>query len=326
MIIARTPLRVSLVGGGTDLDEFLNLGYEGAAVSFTIKKYVYILLKKNFNPFFRISYSSLENKEKISQINHSIVRNALKYFKINSNLEIISSSDVPDLGTGLGSSSAYTTGLIISLKKFLNQNEYNKKNLVNLCTFIEKRLAGNKIGLQDQCACAYGGLNFLKFYPNKNFSVSKIHLKEKNIESFVGNLFLVYTNIQRNTTSILKKTKITKSNLVFFNNLTNLAYTLKRELEKNNYQAIGNILNEGWELKKSAFGKNIYNNYIDDLYKYALSHGAEGGKLLGAGKGGFFLFYVKTKNKNFFLNSFKKMTIMNCSYESQGSKIIYSDT
>jgi D-glycero-alpha-D-manno-heptose-7-phosphate kinase len=325
MIIARTPLRVSLVGGGTDLDEFLNFGYEGAAVSFTIKKYVYISLKKNFNSFFRISYSSLENKEKISQINHKIIRNTLNYFKINSPLEIISSSDVPDLGTGLGSSSAFTTGLIILLKRFSNQKDNNKKNLVNLCTFIEKKLVGNKIGLQDQCACAYGGLNFLKFYPNKSFSVAKINLSEKNINSFTNNLFLVYTNIQRSTNNILKKIKITKSNLIFFNNLTNLANLLKRELDKKNYQAIGDILDESWELKKSAFGKNIYSNYIDDLYKHALLNGAEGGKLLGAGRGGFFLFYVKNKNKKKFLNSFNNYKILNCSYENQGSKIIYND-
>ena len=267
----------------------------------------------------------MENKEKINQINHRIVRSTLEYFKIHTNLEIISSSDVPDLGTGLGSSSAYTTGLIISLKKFLNQSDSNKKNLVNLCTFIEKKLAGNKIGLQDQCACVYGGLNFFKFYPNKNFSVAKINLLEKNIKVFTNNLFLIYTNIQRNTTDILKKNKINKTNLIFFNNLTRLAYLLKSELEKKNFQEIGNILKESWGLKKLAFGKNIYNNYIDDMYEHGISHGAEGGKLLGAGKGGFFLFYVKNKNKEKFLNSFKKMKILNCSYESQGSKIIYND-
>jgi D-glycero-alpha-D-manno-heptose-7-phosphate kinase len=322
MIISRTPFRISFAGGGSDLPSFYRQE-PGAVLSTTINKYVYIVI----HPFFetkkiQLKYSKTELVSSIEEIRHPIFKEVLKIYQLTG-VDLNSIADVPS-GTGLGSSSSFTVGLLNAVYAYLNQaiaSEY----LGKLACEIEIERLGNVIGKQDQYATACGGLNFISFYPDESVNIEKIIMKPDKRKELEENLIMIYTGNIRSANSFLKQQNEAIAVRDKFENqkkMVHLAYHLKETLEHNNIDDFGYFLHEGWLLKKSLT-KEISNSMIDDIYKKGLKAGALGGKLLGAGGGGFVLFYCPKEKQNNFRKQMVQFIEMKFQFENQGTKIIY---
>lgn len=321
MILSKTPFRISFIGGGTDYCE-LNKDSPGHIISTTVNKYMYIMLNNKFDNNFRISYSITENVKSINSINHVLIRNTLKYFKINQGLEIITMADIPSSGSGLGSSSALVVGLV-NLICDLKKINVSKEKIAKIASEIEIRLCKKKIGLQDQYNTSYGGFNEYKFYYDKKVKVQKIKIDNKRLEYFQKNLLLFYTGINRKTEKILRysnKKKIINLNL----RIKKLVKDFKYELTRGDINLLGKIVEESWIIKKET-NKRISNNYFDDIYSLAKKNGVEGGKLLGAGGGGFFLFFANPLKHNYIIRKLSSLNNINFKFSNEGSKIINID-
>jgi D-glycero-alpha-D-manno-heptose-7-phosphate kinase len=330
MIISRTPFRVSLFGGGTDYPSWFENNSPGSVISFSINKYSY-LLTRPLPPFFdynyRIRYYKKEEVKKISDIEHPTVRESLKFFKLhNKKIDISHMSDLP-AQSGLGSSSSFTVGLIHSLST-MNNIYKTKKELAYDAIKIENDILKENIGCQDQVACSFGGLNQIKFEKNRTITVEQIFLTEKNLEKFQESLFLVFTNLQRNAnkTAAEQITRIQNhKNDEYLNEITQITKYANEEIffkKKIDLDKLGEALNQQWSVKKKL-ADNITNHTIDRIYNSGIKNGAIGGKLLGAGNGGFFIFVVKKKNQKKFLDSFKKSIVVHVKIDTTGSQIIY---
>ena len=326
MIISKTPLRISFVGGGSDLPAYIQ-HKQGAVLSTSIDKFVYVSINKKIKKGIRLAYSEIEEVTKIENIKHNVIKQTLKYFSRLNNIEITSTADIPSKGSGLGSSSAFTNGLINSIIHY-NKNKISKKKLAEISSFIEIKKCKEHIGYQDQYATAYGGFNFIEFSKSK-VTVKPIKCSKKIINKLENNIIIFNTNIARRASTILKKQQQNIYKHPELKNsidkMVNIAYQLKKALELNNLSDFGKILNENWELKKSL-SKNISNEIIDHYYYKALQNGAYGGKLLGAGNGGFLLFYAKKENHKKLIRALKDLQHVNIKFENEGSKIIYDDT
>lgn len=320
MIISKTPLRISFVGGGSD--NLINQkDFEGKVLSTTINKFVYLCVNKKFDNNIRFSYSITENVSRSFKLHHPIARNVLKHFKISNGLEISSIADIPSSGSGLGSSSAFLVGLINCLNSYKNKT-MSKKDLAKLACNIELIKMRQPIGMQDQYSAAYGGFNSMIFKNNKVI-VNKFLLNNERLKKFEESLVLVSTNKTRDANTILRNVKNIK-NIKSLKEIVNLVDIFKYELCYGDINNLGRILHESW-IKKKELSRNVSNNYLDSIYSYALKQGALGGKLLGAGGGGFFLFFINKNYKKNFLNKMKKFNIVDFNFYNLGSKIIYND-
>ena len=323
MILTQTPFRISLIGGGSDLPSFYK-NYGGAVISFSIDKYIYITLNNKFSKGYRVSYSETENCQTLEQIKHDIVRESIRLSEIIDDLEITSIADIPS-GSGLGSSSSFAVGLLQGLYKYDNRN-YSKQELADIACEIEINILDKPIGKQDQYAAAFGGINLLEFNKNESVSVQPINLNTNTKEEMFSRFLLFHTGGVRSADNILKEQVFNLENNKKHSELTKslvgLTYELYDQLKNNNINDIGKILDKGWQIKKNLSSK-ITNDYINDLYDKSIDAGAEGGKLLGAGKSGFILLYAEKK----YHTSIKKALGLNevkfCLNE-KGSKIIYS--
>ena len=324
MIISKTPFRISFVGGGSDLSEFY-LEHGGAVVSTTIDKYIYLSIHKYFEKDKSLlKYSETELVDNNDKIKHKIIKEVFNYFSI-SNVDFNSTADIPS-GTGMGSSSAFTCGLI-NLCTGLNKISMNPNEVAELACNIEINLLKEPIGKQDQYACSNGGLNLITFSKENKVVSKKIEISNSNLKMLENNLFLYYTNINRKASDILtEQKKNTKSEIRSINNLikmTEMAYDLEKSLSSGKIDDLGFMLNEAWHLKKQL-ASNISNNTIDELYNFGMQSGAIGGKLLGAGGGGFVLFYVQEKKQTDFKKRMKKNQSLDFNFETKGSHIIYN--
>ena len=325
MIISRTPLRISFFGGGTDYPIWYRK-YGGSVISSSINKYIYIS-SRNLFPFFkhniRLSYAIVEEIQNINEISHPSIKEILKFLKIKKGIEIHYDGDLPGK-SGLGSSSSFIVGLLNCLAAQLNY-KYTKKILLKNSLLIEQKKVGDLVGSQDQVAAVYGGLNHIKFKKNGDIKVNKIKITQKNIKNFEESLLLVYTGLLRSSNDIAKTfySKMNKKNkfLDSINSLTNDALKI---FNNGNIDDIGKLLNETWQMKKKLSNK-ISNDKINNLYDKALEAGALGGKLLGAGGGGFLLLYVKKNKQKDVKSIFKKNIIIPIKLEKDGSKIIHND-
>ena len=315
MIITKTPFRISFVGGGTD--NLKNQKFTGQVVSSTINKYIYIGLNKKFDDKIRFSYSRTENVKNVDKIKHEMLRETFKYFKINGGFEVVSVGDIPSSGSGLGSSSSFLVGLIKCINKYKNLN-LSKKKIAELACNIEIKILKKPIGMQDQYSAAYGGLNHIIF-KKKKIIVKKLNISAKRLKNFEDNLFLYFTDITRKSNKILKEVK-KNNNLKTLKKISNLTSGFLRELKKGKLDNLGEILHKGWILKKSL-SLNTTSSRLDKMYTYALSSGALGGKLLGAGGGGFFLFYVPKKNHKSFINKMRKFKKINFKFHTDQTKV-----
>lgn len=323
MIITRTPFRISFAGGGSDLASYYE-NYGGAVISTAINKYVYLSMHPYFfkNGFF-LKYKNVEDVHDVEDIKHSIIREVFKLYNI-SGVDFNSSADIPS-GTGLASSSAFTCGLI-ALCNAYNETYLSKEDIAAEACHVEIDLLKAPIGKQDQYACACGGLNFIEFEPSGKVNVEKIFLTTDGYNRLEKNLMLFYTGITRSANDILsEQNKITVSNSRKVNNLhkmVQLAKDLKQELLCNHMDAMGEILHQGWMYKKELTSQ-ISNNYIDDMYDIALKNGASGGKLLGAGGGGFLLFYVKEENHQRLRYALRNLKEVPFKFDNKGVNVIY---
>lgn len=325
MIIVRAPLRVSLCGGGSDLPTFYEK-YGGCVISTTIKKYVYLTL----NPaFYRndivLKYSKTEVAHDYTEIEHSIFRDAFRRFDIKG-VEIASMADVPS-GTGLGSSSAFTVALLKLLYTYNNQHISTYKVAKEACE-IEIEDLKNPIGKQDQFASAFGGLKYYEFQPNGFVKVEPIVMLPESFQKLEDNLMLFYTGIKHDASKILseqsknlasdpEKEKATLA-------LCELTRELKEHLEENDVDFVGDLLNRAWKIKKQL-AKSISGCEIDQYYDLAIQAGAMGGKLLGAGGGGFLLFYVKPEQQESVRQALINLKEMNFEIDNSGVSILYDN-
>lgn len=325
MIVTKSPLRMSFVGGGSDLPSYYKRN-RGAVLSTSVDKYVYITVNKKFDKSIRLSYSITENVSDLKQIKHPIVRNTLELLNINDGIEITSISDIPSEGSGLGSSSSFTVGLLNALHEYKDQ-KITKEELGRMASHIEINMCGDSIGKQDQYASAYGGLNLIEFKEDDTVVVRPVNCKRETINKMEESIIVFYTGRTRSASNLLseqskKMTQTDKRHLM--SKMVSLVYDMKSLIENNNVDTIGELLDQNWQLKRQI-SEGITNSLIDEIYSKAIQAGAKGGKLLGAGSGGFMMFYAP-KDKHFdisqALKSLKKVPFC---FENTGSKVIYSE-
>lgn len=322
MIITRTPFRISFAGGGSDLPAFYRKN-GGAVLSTTIDKYMFIAV----HPFFdaqktQLKYSKTELISNFDDIQHPIFREVLKMHGI-SGVDINSIADIPS-GTGLGSSSSFTVGLLHALSA--HQGKFmSPEQLAALACHIEIERLKEPIGKQDQYAAAYGGLNFITFYPDEAVNVEKIIMNAAKKHELEDNLLMIYTGDVRSASAILKEQGESISQFEKFSvqqRMVELTYLLRDALQANNLNDFGRILHEGWLLKKSLT-KGISTNHVDTIYEQGIRAGATGGKLLGAGGGGFILFYCPKEKQDEFRRSMLDYRELSFKFDNFGSKHVY---
>ena len=333
MIISRTPFRISFFGGGTDYPEWFEQ-YGGATISTTIDKYCYINLRTlppYFNYKYRFRYFEREEVNKINRIKHPSIKNCLKYLgfnKIKEGLEVVHNADVPAL-SGLGSSSTFTVGMLHALHGHHNQL-IKKEKLMKEAIHVERNLIGENVGCQDQMAAAFGGLNHTQYRKNKNIKVESIFINDYEKNKLEKNAVLLFTG-QKRIADIIAKDQVrnikNNKSLKYLEKINKLTQQAKEEIflsHKIDYKKFGLALIELWELKKNLSNK-ISNDYIDSIFSLAMNSGAYGGKLLGAGAGGFILFFFPENKKKIFLKKTKNLLHVPFKLEKLGSKIIYKN-
>ena len=324
MIISKTPYRVSLFGGGTDHHDYFSK-HNGITVGGSINKYIYISLRKLpvfFKHRFRISWSKIEKVKKIENITHPIVRELLKYFKLKNGLEIHYDGDLPG-NSGTGSSAAFCVGLIKCLAKYTKKN-LTKKEIALLAYKIEKNKLNESTGLQDHIYATYGGFSKV-IYTKKTFKISKI-TNDKSIQKRIeNNLILFYTYKSRVAHNIEKKkfSNINKK-LKNLNKMKSMAYQSIKHIKNKDTNKIGLLLDQFWQHKKKL-STNVTNKKIDNYYSIAIKNGALGGKLIGAGGGGFLLIYAQKKYHNKIIKSLNKLTPIKFNFSNKGSEIIENE-
>ncbi|HET8672388.1 MAG TPA: hypothetical protein VFL87_02035 [Thermoleophilaceae bacterium] len=294
MLITRTPLRISIGGGGTDLPSFYTRR-EGFVISAAINKYVYIALNKTFTDDYLLKYSELERRGSVPEIAHAIIREALRMHEIPPGLEMVSLADIP-AGTGLGSSGAFTVGLLRALYAFKREH-VTSVALAEQSAHIEIDILGEPVGKQDQYIAAFGGLTCFEFHSDGRVSVSPLAISQDTLHDLEERLLLFFTGYSRAAGSILADQR-ERSDEEDEEMLANLEYTrelglrIKAALEADDGRSFGTLMHEHWE-RKRARSAGMSNERIDGLYELGLANGAVGGKLVGAGAGGFLMFYAE---------------------------------
>ncbi len=321
MLITKTPYRISFFGGGTDYPVWYQK-HGGAFLSTTIDKYVYLTVRQlpSFSDSnYRIVWSKVETVNKIKNIQHNVVREMLNNFNFKTGMEVHYQGDLP-ARSGMGSSSSFVVGLMNS---FLNikKKRVSTKDLAKKSIYFEQKTLKEVVGMQDQISATYGGFNKVDIDRDGNYKIKKIKIDNK-IKEFNKNLVLIFTGINRTANEIAGQ---------YVSNLKNKEYEMKeissqvkegeRLLLKNKFNDFGRLLHEGWKLKKSL-GKVITNQKIDDLYEFSLKHGALGGKILGAGGGGFMLLYLPKNKIINFKKKLKNTTIIPFNFSESGSEIL----
>ena len=297
MIITRSPLRITLGGGGTDLPSYYE-EHTGFLIAAAIDKYVYITIHKTFNPELIIKYSKMERVQSAHEIEHPIIREALRLTKIPAGgMEITSMADIP-AGTGLGSSGSFTTALLRALHA-LSMTPVQPQALAEQACHLEIDVLGEPIGKQDQYIAAYGGLTCFRFHSNGHVEAWPLNISEETLYNLEDNLLLFFTGYSRSASSVLKE-QDSKSRAYDKEMIANLHFVkeLGREskaaLEAGDLNRFADLMNVHWDHKKKR-SKSMSNDVIDDWYKLARANGALGGKLIGAGGGGFLMFYAEDR-------------------------------
>ena len=328
MFITKTPFRISFFGGGTDLPSWSREN-GGKVLSTTFDKYCYISVRslpEFFDHKYRIVYSKIENTKEINQIQHPAVREILRYFDIRKGLEIHHDSDLP-ARSGLGSSSSFSVGLINALNSY-KKKSFMKYDLASLAIHIEQDLIRECVGSQDQVAAAYGGFNEIEFHQDSTFLVKPLAAKKSRLDELNDNLMLFFTGIQRFAS------EVSASQIANIGNCTSEMNTLSDMVDqgvsilKNTNTSIdefGFLLNESWNIKKTL-SPNISSSKIDELYSSGLSCGALGGKVLGAGGGGFMLFFVRPEDQHKVKAKLKNLVHVPFKFENSGSTFILNGT
>jgi D-glycero-alpha-D-manno-heptose-7-phosphate kinase len=323
MIVSKTPLRMSFVGGGSDLPAFYKEEV-GAVLSTSINKYMYIAVNRKFDGKIRLSYTKTEEVDSPSAVEHPLVREALLLTGIEGGIEIASMADIPSRGSGLGSSSSYTVGLLNAL--FAYKNEFaSKEALARLACEIEIERCKEPIGKQDQFAAAYGGLNLIRFQPDESVSVDPVICRPELFAALQASMLVFFTGRTRSASAVLaeqSKAMQGQGRRLLVRRMVQLAFDLKTELESGSLQAFGTILDENWRLK-SQLTAGITDPQIDAWYSTGMSHGALGGKLLGAGNGGFLLFFAPPQCHSAISSALAGLQVVPFSFDRSGAQIVF---
>ena len=320
MIISRTPLRISFAGGGSDLREYYT-HKQGAVTSTAIKKHMYVTINRRFDDTIRVSYSKTEIVNHVGELHHELVREAMKLVGIEKGIEITTISDVP-AGTGLGSSSSLTVGLLNALYAYTGVSASPKRLAKEACR-IEIDIINEPIGKQDQYIAAFGGLNHIRFNPDETVFVDPVIMKPELKKELNARVSLFYMGLKSEGHSVLKRQKEnTKARLDTLDQLVQLAIEMPTILNKGDLDEFGNLLHQGWILKKKL-AKGISDKRIDEIYARAIRAGALGGKILGEGGGGFLLLTFPPEKHLAIKAAIHECKEFPFKFDPQGSKIIY---
>lgn len=323
MIVSKTPLRMSFVGGGSDLPAFFR-EEAGAVLSTSIDKYMYICVNKKFDGRIRISYTRTEDVERREEVEHPLVREALNLVGIAGGIEIASMADIPSKGSGLGSSSAYTVGLLNALYAYRNQFA-SKEKLASQACEIEIDRCGEPIGKQDQYAAAYGGLNLIHFHPDDSVSVDPVICKPSMLQEMEDSILVFFTGRTRSASAVLanqSEAMRTTDRRVLMRRMVRLAFEMKEQLESGILEHLGDLLDENWRLK-AQLTAGITDPQIDAWYAAGIARGALGGKLLGAGNGGFMMFYAPKERHRQITAELSDLEPVKFRFDRTGAQIVF---
>jgi D-glycero-alpha-D-manno-heptose-7-phosphate kinase len=324
VIISKTPLRMSFTGGGSDMSAYY-LREQGAVLSTSINKYIYVTVNSKFDNGVRVAYSKNEEVAVVGDIEHPIVRASLNYMGIDGGVEITTVADIPAKGTGLGSSSSFTVGLLNALYAYQGRRCQKSRLAEEGCT-IEIDRCGEPIGKQDQYAAAFGGLNLIEFSSDESVRTTPIICSAARIREFNSNLLVFYTGKTRSASDILRQQSQDlghdQKKLQALKRMVAITYELRSELEHGDLEALGSFLHENWLLKKTL-NKSISSSEIDAWYEIACKNGALGGKLMGAGAGGFLMFYAPAELHDKIAASLSPLKKIDIQFEREGSQIIF---
>lgn len=324
MIISKTPFRISFLGGGTDLPVHYRR-HGGAVLSTTIDKFMYVAVNPRFEDTIRVAYTRTEIVESLEELKHELVREALRLTGIGSGVEVVTIADVP-AGTGLGSSSSLTVGLLNALYAYRGMF-VSRERLAREACEIEIDVLGHPIGKQDQYAAAYGGLNFIRFNPDDTVFVEPVICAPEVKRELFESLLIFYTGIKRRAGTILaEQARRSGHREEALKRLAELADAGRRSLGEGDLEGFGRLLHEGWEIKRTL-ASGISRPEIDGWYRAAREAGALGGKILGAGGGGFLLLFCPPQDKDRVRARLSRLGLreFQVAYEPQGSRIIYQD-
>ncbi|MEW5976929.1 MAG: GHMP kinase [Acidobacteriota bacterium] len=324
MIVTQTPLRISFFGGGTDFPDFF-LKEGGCVLSAAINKYIFVIIKKRFDSKIRVGYTKTELVDDIDEIQHELVRECLRKTGIRKGVEIATMADVPSSGSGLGSSSSVTVGLLNAMYQYLAQPRHLESLAREACE-IEITTLRKPIGMQDQYIASYGGQRFISFGPEDRVTVESAAPENGHSTRLNQNLMLFFTNTTRKAETILceQATNISARTDVL-KELKRTALVARECLRSGSFDEFGLLLDKAWQLKKQLASK-ISNNSIDHIYQSACKAGALGGKITGAGGGGFLLLYCRPHRQDDVRAVLRNLPELSFAFERSGTKIIFDDS
>lgn len=323
MIIVQTPLRVSFFGGGTDFPAYY-LAEGGCVLTSSIDKYIFVMIKQRFDDFIRVGYTKTEIVETVDQVQHELIREAMRRTGIRSGVEITTMGDIP-AGTGLGSSSAVTVGALHAMYAYSSEMVLAERLAQEACQ-IEIETLGKPIGKQDQYISAYGGLRFLEFCPNGEVVSTRVELDPAIERRFSESLLLFYTGVTREAASILEEQKHKVSaNGADLREIKRMAWQARADLCDGKLEAFGTLLDESWTVKK-RLASQISNGKIEEIYQRAKKAGALGGKIAGAGGGGFLLLFCPPEKRESVRGALGDLRELPFQLTRDGTKVIFNHT
>ena len=322
MIITQTPLRISFLGGGTDFRDYY-LQEEGCVLSSAIDKYVFVIIKERFDDKIRVGYTKTEMIDSLNEVQHELVRETLRKTGITKRIEVATMGDVPSTGSGLGSSSTVTVGLLNAMYTYLGETR-DAATLAQEACEIEIEVLGKPIGKQDQYIAAYGSMRFFRFQPNERVEIETIELEDNEKRRFNQNLMLFFTGVTRKSSTILTEQRAnTNDHLEVLRQMKSLALEARKCIIEGAFDEFGAILHQGWECKKQLASK-ITNSQIDEIYRLARRAGAIGGKITGAGGGGFLLLYCPQEKQDDVRAALHHLRELPFRLERDGTKVIFN--
>lgn len=322
MIISKTPLRVSLLGGGTDFKDYYRAS-GGMVVSCTLDKYIYVIVKERFDDLIVLNYSRRETASNLEDIQHGIIRECLRMVGINRSIEVTTLADIPSTGSGLGSSSSVAVGVLNALYSFVGEPLTCEEMARKACE-VEIGLLGKPIGKQDQYIAAYGGLKRIEFLADESVHIHDYGFDDEQRRIIGSNLLLHYTNVTRSADSILSNQKSNiETRRQELDGIRSLAQACDQELQAGNHAAIGRLLRRNWELKRTLAAQ-ISSPEIEDMVELALANGSSGCKIAGAGGGGFLLSYVPRNDQDRYRKAMRLYRELPFMIDPFGSRIVFN--
>jgi len=322
MIITQTPLRISFAGGGTDFREFWQ-EHGGGAVSSTIDKYIHVILKERFDDLIVLNFSRRERVHNVDDIKHDLIRESMRKAGVEKGIEITTLADIPSEGSGLGSSSSVTVGLLHALYSYKGDLVTAEKLAREACE-IELDILKRPMGVQDQYIAAYGGLRAFNFLESGKVEINRVDISPWEHLILSSRLLMFYLNRTRKSSSILEEQKHNIPNKIkTLCYMRDMSYDLYKQLKDHNLDIVGYAMNQGW-LKKKSLASKVSDPKIDGLYEKALAAGALGGKVAGAGGGGFLLLYVPREKQNSVREQLGHLRELPFTLEPDGSKVIFN--